>query len=222
MWWKRVSRSLREKGVVWSVDRALSVLQERLFDWRYGTDTVTHVELESLTIASRHASEGTPYQPMRLRLVRQLMSALSPLPGSALVDFGCGKGRVLLLATAYGFQRITGVEFAKELCCAARDNVARYRQKTGIPTDIRIVEGDAVDYEIQDDDNVFFMFNPFAAAVMTKIVQNIGRSVAQSDRQVFIIYNNPLCCDVIEQQGFSPLLDFHGGECAVYSNRAKR
>jgi len=207
---------------VWSVDRTLSVLQERLFDWRYGTDTVTHVELKSLTIESQHASEGTPYQPTRLRLVRRLMSALSPPPGSALVDFGCGKGRVLLLAAEYGFRRITGVEFAKELCGVARDNVARYQKKTGIQTDIRIVEGDAVEYEIQDDDNCFFMFNPFAAAVMTKIIHNITRSVARKDRQVFIIYNNPLCCDVIEQQGFSPLLNLHGGECVVYSNRVKR
>ncbi len=222
MLWRRVIRSLRKKGLVWSADRALSVLQERLFDWRYGTDTVTHVELKSLTIESQHASEGTPYQPTRLRLVRQLMSALSPPPGSALVDFGCGKGRVLLLAAEYGFQRITGVEFAKELCRAAGDNVARYRKKTGVQADIRIVEGDAVDYEIQDDDNVFFMFNPFAATVMTKIVQNVKQSLARKDRPVFIIYNNPLCCDVIEQQGFSPLLDLHGGECVVYSNRARR
>ncbi len=116
----RILRSLRREGVVWSANRALSVLQERLFDFRYGTDTVTFTELGSLTILGQHAAEGTAYQPTRLRVVRRVLSALSPPPGSAFVDFGCGKGRVLLLAADYGFHRITGVEFAQELCGIAR------------------------------------------------------------------------------------------------------
>jgi hypothetical protein len=98
------------------LDRALSVLQERLFDLRYGTDTVSFAELDGLTIRGQNAAEGTPYQPTRLRFVRQVLSALRPPQEGAFVDFGCGKGRVLLLAADYGYRRVTGVEFAKELC----------------------------------------------------------------------------------------------------------
>ena len=219
---KRIIRSLRSRGIVGSADRTLSVLQERLFDWRYGTATVTFVELGELTIEGPHAADGFGYQPTRLRPFRKLMAALNVPPGSALVDIGCGKGRVLLLATDYGFRRITGVEFATELCAIARENIARYRRKTGIQTDIRIIEGDAVDYEVKDDDNYFFMFNPFSDALVEKVAQNIVRSLTTKDRQVFIIYNNPLSRGAVERQGFSLFMDYNAGEWLVYSNTVPR
>jgi precorrin-6B methylase 2 len=218
MWHRRVLRSLKTHGIVWSLDRTLSVVQERLFDLRYGTDTVSFAQLGDLTIGGQNAGEGTPYEPTRLRLVRRVLSALNPSSNSAFVDFGCGKGRVLLLAAEYGFRRVTGVEFAKELCEIARDNIARYQRKTGTNADIRIVEGDAAEYLVQDDEDVFFMSNPFSAALMERVVKNIVQSLAASGRQGSIIYNNPLWGDTIEQQGFSPVMDFNTGECIVYRN----
>lgn len=68
-----------------------------------------------------------------------------------------------MLAADYGFQRITGVEFDKGLCRIARENLARYRSKTGVQTDVRIVEEDAACYQIHDDENVFFMVHPTKA-----------------------------------------------------------
>jgi SAM-dependent methyltransferase len=220
MWLKRIIQSLRSRGVVGSADRMLSTLQERLFDLRYGTDTVSFAELKSLTITSQHVAEGVDYQPTRLRLVRRVLSALSPAPEDAFVDFGCGKGRVLLLAADYGFRRITGVDFAKEMCDIARDNVARYRRKTGIQAEIRIVEGDALEYEIKDDENFFFMFNPFSAALVEKVAENIARSLTSRGKCGFVIYNGPLWSAAVEKQGFFPFLNVNAGECVVYRNVA--
>jgi SAM-dependent methyltransferase len=216
MLWRRISRSLHSRGIVGSLDCVFSKLQERFFDLRYGTDTVSFAELDTLTVSSEHVGDGTPYQPTRLRLVRQVLSSLDIAPGSAFVDFGCGKGRVLLLAADYGFRRITGVDFAKELCAIARDNVARYRRKTSIQADIRIVEGDAVEYEIRDDENVFFMSNPFSAALVEKVTKTIVRSLRSRNRPGLIIYNNPLWSEAIERQGFAPLLNFNTEECVIY------
>jgi SAM-dependent methyltransferase len=216
MLWKRIVRSLRTKGVAWSADRMLSIVQERLFDLRYGTDTAAFAELGSLTIESGCAADGCGYQPTRLRLARRVLSSLNVAPRGAFVDFGCGKGRVLLLAAEFGFRRITGVEFAKELCDIAADNIARYQEKTGSRTDIRIVEADAAEYVVKNDENVFFMFNPFSPALVEKVVGNIARSLKNGRRDGVIIYNNPLWSDVIEQLGFVPVRDFNGGECVVY------
>jgi predicted RNA methylase len=214
----RLVKSLRTKGIAWSVDRGLSAVEERLFDLRYGTDTVTFAKAESLTIEGPHRDDGTGYQPSRIRPFRRLMSALRPPAGSAFVDFGCGKGRLLLLAADYGFQRITGVEFAKELANIASDNLARYQRKKSIRGDIRIIQEDAVDYRIQDDDNFFFMFNPFAASLVEQIARNVAQSVTRASRQVFIIYSNPLWRGGIEQQGFSWVQAFDSDEILVYSN----
>lgn len=216
MWWKRITRSMRSRGIVGSLDCVYSKLQERLFDLRYGTDTVSFTELDALTISSEHLKDGTPYQPTRLRLVRRVLSSLDIAPGGAFVDFGCGKGRVLLLAADHGFRRITGVEFAKELCDTARENVARYRKKRRVDADIRIVEGDAAEYEIQDDENVFFMFNPFSAAMVGRVAKRIVQALIAKNRSGVVVYNNPLWGGAIEQQGFVPVLEIDSHECIVY------
>ncbi|MFZ1936630.1 MAG: class I SAM-dependent methyltransferase [Thermoguttaceae bacterium] len=218
MWLKQFIAKVRRRGVIGSVDRAMSMCQERLFDLRYGTDTVVRAYLKSLTIDSPNVALGVEYAPMRLRPLRRLMSALTlPLDGT-FVDVGCGKGRVLLWAANCGFQRIVGLEFAKELCSVARDNVNRYRRKTGIQSDIRIVEGDAVDYEVQENDCVFFMNNPFGAPLVEMFLDKIVRSLAVKSRRVFIIYNNPRWHTAMEQRGFSPFVEIDGGECVVYRN----
>lgn len=102
------------------------------------------------------------------------------------------------------------------------NNIARYQKKTGVRADIRVVEGDAIEYKIQDDEDFFFMFNPFSAALIEKFARNIMQSLAANDRQGYIIYNNPRFGDALERQGFSPFLDFNKGECIVYRNCKER
>ena len=156
--------------------------------------------------------------PMRVRPLRRVMSTLKvPLDG-AFVDVGCGKGRILLLAARHGFRHIVGLEFAKELCVVARDNVTRYQKKTGVPCDIRVIEGDAVNYDIQDNDTVFFLNNPFGEVLVERFTENIVRSLAAKSRQVYVVYNSPRWRPVLERHGFSPLWEIDGGECIVYGN----
>jgi SAM-dependent methyltransferase len=217
--WKRVLRNLRQHGVGWTADRVVSALHERLFDWWYGIDTVTWLSLDHLHITGTNAAAGKPYEPTRLRMVRRLLSALRLPPNSALVDFGCGKGRVLLLAAHYGFRRVTGVEFAAELCKIAVDNVARYCRTARVSAEIRVIEGDAVTYDIQDDENVFFLANPFGEALVDKVLDNIVCSTARAPRQVFVVYSNPRFGRTVERHGFRVFRDINSGECIIYTNR---
>ena len=45
------------------------------------------------------------------------------------IDFGCGKGKVLLLAAELPFQRIIGIEFSPALARVAEENLKSYRGK---------------------------------------------------------------------------------------------
>ncbi len=77
-----------------------------------------------------------------------------------IIDYGCGKGRVLAVAAYHGFEKITGVEFAKELCEEARKNIIPVQQI--FPEKIfNVIYANAADYIIENDTNVFFFFNPF-------------------------------------------------------------
>ncbi len=42
-----------------------------------------------------------------------------------LVDFGCGKGRVLVVAAYYGFKSITGIDFSRTLCLKQKQILKR-------------------------------------------------------------------------------------------------
>jgi predicted RNA methylase len=136
-----------------------------------------------------------------------------------LVDFGCGKGRVLLVAAECGFPRVTGVEFASELCAIAIQNIARYREKTGTPADIQVIEGDAVKYEIQPDENVFFLADPFGEALIDQVVQKITQSISTNDRQIFVVYSSPSSASVMERRGLRVYRNIAAGECIIFTNR---
>ena len=90
-----------------------------------------------------------------------------------LVDIGCGKGRVLMLATEYGFREIVGVELNPPLARVARKNLRKWmirgrrvpqvsilRPGSPVPR-LRIIEGDALSLALPDGPVALFYFNSF-------------------------------------------------------------
>ena len=166
---------------------------------------------------------GYRYDPARVLPLRRALSALRPLfnPDSILVDIGSGKGRVLLVASEFGFRSVRGVEFAKELCEAARANIARYKARTGARTDFQVIEADATERDVPSDEDVFVICNPFDGVTLQRVMANISRSLASAPRRALIIYYNPRWGDVVERGGdFVWLRDmrFWSFRFAVYSN----
>jgi predicted RNA methylase len=117
------------------------------------------------------------------------------------VDFGSGKGRVMAVAAFYDFKNITGVEFASSLCREAENNIAAIKPLYP-STNFKIICEDAVNYQIENDTNVFFFFNPFDEVVMLKVVKNLLFSLKQNPRKAFIVYVNPLHKEIFESAGF--------------------
>lgn len=123
-----------------------------------------------------------------------------------IIDFGCGKGRVLAVAAYYGFIKITGVEFAKELCDEARKNIFPFQKK--FPQKIfNVIQSDAVMYKIENDTNVFFFFNPFDAVVMLQVVKNMLASLKENSREIYVVYLNPVHKEIFLSAGFEQI--FH-------------
>lgn len=201
-----------------------AALVDRLFDLRYGLDTCAWAELSDLTLTSPiHAKSSKRYQPTRLVPLRRLLRCLSAdiPPNSVLVDFGCGKGRVLLAASEFGFREVRGVEFARELCEIARHNCASYRARRGIECEFRVIDGDVTDYVVETDENVFFLFNPFDETILARVLDNIEASIRKKPRRVLIIYYYPDYADVIDRRaGFSRIreLEVWHHKFVVYSN----
>ena len=140
--------SVQRKGVVRTMKIAANVAMDLQFDLKYGTDTMRWVDRsESLcTLETRRTRHPTGQQKVRplLALLRQL-----DLPRECVfVDIGSGKGRVLLIASMYGFSKVVGIEFSGPLCLLARRNIDTFRKRVALPAPIEVIEADAVKVHI--------------------------------------------------------------------------
>ncbi len=93
------------------------------------------------------------------------------------------------------------MEFARELCDIAEKNIAIYRSKTGSQTGFKIIHADAAQYPVQEDENVFFAFNPFAPAIFRQVIENIANSLKKRPRKLLIVIAlaSPQYREIVEQ-----------------------
>ena len=132
-----------------------------------------------------HSSSGGPDCARILRSLR--------IPrGSVAVDFGSGKGGAALTLARFRFDEVIGVELSDALIAIARANVER----AGI-RNVRFVQADASEFADLDRVTHIYMYNPFPCAVMRGVMANIRASLARRDRELTIIYKNPLCHETI-------------------------
>jgi hypothetical protein len=127
-------RSLRElAGATWGA--LLELLPSRRkarfgdldYDWEHSMDTTrSNVGFGTQFLTGITAR---PYFATEPWLFEQLMQAL-PIDFTqfTFIDLGSGKGRVLLMASAYPFKRIIGVEFMPELHRVAQENIRKYTE----------------------------------------------------------------------------------------------
>ncbi len=190
---QRLIKSLRTQGIGATLAKLAGPAADRRFDRHYGTETCTISRLDGFTIESQNKGRGARYEPSRVLPMRKMLPVVQQLApaDSVLLDFGCGKGRVLLLAAEQGFRSVRGIEFAAELCEIARKNVAAFKAKAGNSADIQIIEGDVTNYAIRPEENVFFLFNPFDDVVFAKVLENLSTSLKSNPRKILIVINLP-------------------------------
>ncbi|MDR4888133.1 methyltransferase [Fredinandcohnia sp. QZ13] len=104
------------------------------------------------------------------------------------VDFGCGKGRLLFYIHHLFAATVVGVEIDKSLYQEAVQNRDRYAKRPGIrKEEIEIHHCAAQDYEIHPLDNRFYFFNPFSIQVFKHTIANILRSYEKNPREMEVI-----------------------------------
>ncbi|MFD5558625.1 class I SAM-dependent methyltransferase [Streptomyces sp. NPDC127068] len=160
------------------------------FDALFGVETSRPVEPWEI----READDSTlvnnsRYSPTPVQTIRQVISAANVRYESmSFVDFGSGKGRVLLVAADYPFRRIIGVEFSAELCETARKNIGQYSEVSGSPQTFEVVCQDAREFDIPDDAGFFYFYEPFSTAVAERVIDNIEASLARAPRTAVLCF----------------------------------
>jgi len=138
---------------------------------------------------------------MSVKVFRQIMDNLTvDVDKYEFIDFGSGKGRVLLLASEYGFRKIIGVEFASELHRITTKNVAILERDARKPSRIETVCMDATEFVIPDVPVVLLLYSPFKGQVMERVLRNILTSFATHPREIVLVFcgNNSVSIDLLK------------------------
>jgi predicted RNA methylase len=153
---------------------------------RLGVKTSGMVRLSDLGI---HNTEFSEYTPIGYSAIYSVLNRI-PLPASSIsfLDYGSGKGRVVVVAGTFPFKKVLGVEISEQLNRIAKANVEAMRcRRAGF---IEVVRYDAAQFVIPDDVNLIHFFNPFSGAHLERVIGNILVSHSANPRTIYIIYFN--------------------------------
>ncbi len=188
-----------DAGIAWHVLR-----NEQKGERKYGINTTGADDLENLEEIGIDTTHANIYMPVSYDLLEEIFAQLPLLPNTTtqhFLDIGCGKGRALCTAAHYGFTQVTGIDFSKALIDCAGKNLALTKKQ--IPAlDYELYNNDAFYFEILEDVDCIFLFNPFDEVIMSGVVFNILESLKNHNRAITVIYVNPMHKEAFTIAGF--------------------
>lgn len=231
--WRRLQRAFRLHGAMGllrlapqNVIYALSLGRRRRrrslgeFDRRFGVDTATVRSVSTLDVPLDTAAHATRYEPIP-SVDTYLHSLTVPFEEYTFIDYGCGKGRALLMASDFPFRQIIGVEYSSELAAIARRNITLYHNPSQKCVAIKVFEGNAALFEPLDIASVFFLHNPFDGLILQQVLDRIRQSRTASEPADFLIYVDPQHRSCIERDpSWVVVNDYQGW--VVYRRRNRR
>jgi hypothetical protein len=204
--------SLRQRGVGGTAalvrrlarqqpERRRKTRADQAFDEERGVETARWVRVPELGASGANLEHAVRYAPSNVEEFTTLMDRLRiDHRDFTFVDYGSGKGRVLLLAAEYPFKRIIGVEFAESLVRIARRNVATL----GAQGDrIEMLLMDATEFEPPREPLVLYFFHPFRPPVLRKVLERIQASLDRHPRAAYAVVTGPLdFVSAFDESGF--------------------
>lgn len=192
------------------------------FDRAYGAETEGIREVGSLDIESENARHAVRYQPSPHGVASKILHGL-PIDHRqyTFLDFGAGKGRLLLIAAEFPFQAVIGIEFSRELCEVAKNNIDSIAADMRVASRIECQHADVTAFPLPDTPLVCYFYNPFDAVIMQVVVDRLATSLKRVPREVYVVYVHPEHRALFEAVGRWQLIEedeFH----VVYRVRQSR
>lgn len=185
-----IRRTLTDLARLLRPKAALDHGADRAFDIRFGTDTSGRVESENLGFADSEANANAIlYLPSPDHVTRWMVSAVGiDHQQFAFIDLGCGKGRVVVVASEFPFRRVIGVDLSATLVALAANNARiiaqRYPQRPPIEANV----ADAALYAFPDLPLLLHLYHPFKSAILARVLVNLKASVEAAPRRVVVAY----------------------------------
>ncbi|MFT5776713.1 MAG: SAM-dependent methyltransferase [Hyphomonas sp.] len=179
-----------------------------VFDKTYSVDTATDVLLDAYDVPEEATKGAGYYQAIHEGVLRAIISNLLPEAQTFdFIDIGSGKGKALLVASKFPFQRVLGVELSPKLHEVAKSNIQTFSESAeAVCGDVSSACIDARELSCLGERTLLFVFNPFDEGPMQAFVKRLEDEAR--DRTVFVAYLNPRARRPFDESGaFKQLLD---------------
>jgi protein-L-isoaspartate O-methyltransferase len=185
-----------------------------LIDRCHGLDFNSVIQPEEVGLDPNYANRSSPSGNKYLVSV---LNDLNITKKDSIIDIGCGKGSAMRTMLRFPFARVDGVELSEHIAAIAVRNFKKLKINRS-----EIFTCDASIFKNYDAYNFIYFYNPFPCGIMSMVIDNLIQSIRGFEREVVIIYNNPVCNDVIVTQGgFHKIRDYQDewdNRIYVYSN----
>jgi Predicted RNA methylase len=131
------------------------------------------------------------YQPTQYSTLEELFTKYSFDVEDHLVDFGCGKGRILIMAAYYSCKYITGYEIDTERYNNLCKNITSFKNIFNSDSLFFTHNVNVENITIEDNANKFFFFNPFNLKIYIKVLNAIQASLLRKKRNIYLFLHFP-------------------------------
>ena len=128
-----------------------------------------------------------PYEPTPYCVLERLASSGLFGKRDVVLDYGCGKGRVGFFLSYQTKARAIGIEYDERIYHRAVEN-----KKTSVSrAKVDFIQMNAEEYEVPEDVNRCYFFNPFSVEILRKVMNKIIESYYMAPREIFLFFYYP-------------------------------
>lgn len=128
-----------------------------------------------------------PYEPTPYCVLERLADSGLIGPNDTVLDYGCGKGRVDFYLSYRTGAKTIGIEYDGRIY-----EIALKNQKNAVlKTKAEFVLANAENYEVPDDMNRCYFFNPFSVEILHKVMARILTSYYNHPREILLFFYYP-------------------------------
>lgn len=168
-----------------------TLVQELKGERKYRLETTAAIHLNELKLKGNQLKHATEYMPVSYFTLEALMQRIpQDLKQGIFLDIGCGKGRAMCVAAAFGYKQVAGIDFAKQLIDAAEKNLEQTKKRHPL-TQYHLAWADVHGLHISEQVTTIFMFNPFDEFLVKQVIKKINSSLEKRPRRLLVLYCTP-------------------------------
>lgn len=128
-----------------------------------------------------------PYEPTPYKVLERLANSGLVGKKDVVLDYGCGKGRVDFFLSYQTKASTIGIEYDERIYRGALEN-----QKSAVSrARTEFVLAKAEEYEVPQEVNRYYFFNPFSVELLRKVMARIIESYYENPRESFLFFYYP-------------------------------